>query len=110
MEDAPAERRVPRVAPIAQREMRRFAGGQQRIVEMVGDAHRAHRGLRRRGAARRVREQHDALARLAQPFEAMHRTGERRHAVMDDAPEVDDEAVIAGGERGEAVVEFHRVT
>ncbi len=54
-------------------------------------------------AARRVRQDEHALAPLAQPFQAVDRLGECPHAVVQDAPKIDDEAVIAFGDLGQAV-------
>ena len=64
--------------------------------------------LRRIVRPRHVRQQQRALAGRAQPGEAVDGVRECVHAVMDDAPEVEDEAVEALGERGEAWQVFHR--
>ncbi len=54
------------------------------------------------GSARRVRQQHDALPGPDQPLQAIEHPGERRRAVMHDAPEVEDHAVIPRDELAHA--------
>ncbi len=78
MEDAAPECREPGIVALAQRAMGRLAGGQQRVVEAVGNPHRPHRPLCGGGAAGRVRQQDDALARPRKPGEAVDGAGQRR--------------------------------
>ena len=101
MEDACAQVPPPPVRAVAQMAVDRLAAGQDVRVEIVGNAHRPHGGLRRVVAPRRVGQHHHPLAALAQPGQAVHRARIGLHPVMHDAPEIDDEAVIALGERGE---------
>ncbi len=108
VEDALAEFRPPQIGRALQGAAHRLAAGQDVGVEVVRNAHRAHHRLRCVVRARHVGQQQRALARLAQPGEAIDGMRKGVHAVMDDAPQIEDEAVIPVGERGEAWQVFHQ--
>src|SRR5262249_31378972 len=57
------------------------------------------------GAARRVRQQHDALSLGQEPRHAVDDAGKRRHPVMHDPPQVEDDAVVIGGDLAHPVNE-----
>ena len=108
MEHTLAEFRPPQVGRTPQRAPHRLAAGQDVGIEVVRNAHAAHQRLRRVVRPRHVGQQQRALAGLAQPGQAIDGVRKRVHAVMDDAPEIEDEAVEPVGERGEAWQVFHR--
>ncbi len=107
MEGTVAERAQPGIRPVAQRQPGRLAAGQDRVVEGVLDAHGAHCRLDHMVAPRPVGEQSAPLAGRPEPREAIDRARVGSHAVVDHAPEVEDEAVIARGERREAAEMFY---
>ncbi len=108
VEDALTEFRPPQIGRTLQGAAHRLATGQDVGIEVVRNPHLAHHRLGGVVGPRHVRQQQGALARLAQPGEAIDGVRECIHAVMDDAPQIEDEAVVPVGERGEAWQVFHQ--
>ena len=107
VEHVAAEGPEPRVGAVAQRDVRRLAGGHDAVVVGGRDAHLGQLRHDRYGAAGGVGQHDDAFARGAQGGEAVGRTGIGADTVMDYAPKVEDQAVIVGGDVAEALDRGH---
>ena len=109
VEHALAKFRPPQVGRTLQRAAHRLAAGQDVGVEIVGDAHAAHHGLRRIVRPGHVRTAAACACPAARSrVEAVDGMREGVHAVVDHAPQIEDEAVVAVGERGKAGQVFHQ--
>src|SRR4029077_4781675 len=80
----------------------RFAGGEQFVIECARNADLGDALDDRGRAARRVGEDDDALARLAKAVKRLDRPGHGTGAVMQHAPEIEDEPVVAPGDGRDA--------
>src|SRR5690554_1593128 len=80
-----------------------LARGVHLVVEARLDAHLIHPSLNFGGAARGVGEHDDALAVAMKLIQALQRMRESGDTIVEHAPKVANEGVIALGEGGEAV-------
>ena len=99
---------VPGIGAFAQQQMDRLAGAHDAVIQIVLDAHPAELGDDPVGATGRVGEQDDAFAGSFDGAQAVGSARERLDAIVDDAPEVADEAVVIGGDVGEVLEVPHR--
>ena len=102
MEHLVAQRPRPGVAPVAQHLMRGLAGAHHPVIQLGAHAHARQLPADGVRAAGRVGQQDDALAGLAQGHQAVAGAGVGRHAVMHDAPQVQDQPVIPVRQRRQA--------
>src|SRR5437868_14819708 len=75
-----------------------LARGEQVIVEGAGNADLGDPLLDQMRAPRRVREDDQALTARFEPRQAIEHAGKRRLPVVQDAPEVEDQPVVAVGD------------
>ncbi len=79
-----------------------LAGGEQFVIECAGNADLGDALDDRGRAARRVGEDDDAPARLAKAMKRLDRPGHGMGAVVQHAPEIEDEPVVAPGDGRDA--------
>ncbi len=99
-----AERRVPWIVAANQMAPGLLARGHEVLVKLARKADLGQPRDRGRGRPRRVRQQHDPLAGALQRAQALDRAGQWLGAVVQHAPQIDDEGIV-GVDHGRQALE-----
>ena len=108
VEIAAPETRVPRIGARRQRRERQVAGGDDGVVAVGRNTDGVQEGGDRRGGARCVGQQDHPLAGGPEPVHAVDGARVGGDPVVHQAPQIEDKAVVALGQRRESSVIWDR--